>query len=50
MQKTLFIAVLFFSLYFQSHAQVRDPWYAEIGINAVDVYPVGEDAPQGPFF
>ncbi|WP_335973294.1 outer membrane beta-barrel protein [Gaetbulibacter jejuensis] len=32
------------------HAQVRDPWYAEIGVNAVDVYPVGENMPQGPFF
>ena len=27
-----------------------NPWQITIGINAVNVYPVGEDAPQGPFF
>ena len=25
----------------------NNPWQITIGVNAVDVYPVGEDAPQG---
>ncbi|WP_051238789.1 hypothetical protein [Gaetbulibacter saemankumensis] len=28
----------------------ESPWVFEAGINAVNVYSVGEDAPQGPFF
>ncbi|MFH4966967.1 hypothetical protein V8G61_02080 [Gaetbulibacter sp. M240] len=28
----------------------NSPWFFEIGANVVDVYPVGEDLPQGPFF
>jgi len=28
----------------------NNPWQITIGVNAVDVYPVGEDAPQGDFF
>ena len=33
------------------NAQTEDnPWQISIGINAVDVYPVGEPSPQGEFF
>jgi len=33
------------------NAQDEDnPWAISFGINAVDVYPVGEDAPQGDYF
>jgi len=33
------------------NAQDEDnPWAVNFGVNAVDVYPVGEDAPQGDFF
>ena len=28
----------------------NNPWQITIGVNAVDVYPVGQDAPQGDFF
>ena len=28
----------------------NNPWQFTIGINAVDVFPVGEDAPQGDYF
>ena len=28
----------------------NNPWQLTIGINAVDVFPVGEDAPQGDYF
>jgi outer membrane protein OmpA-like peptidoglycan-associated protein/outer membrane protein W len=27
-----------------------NPWQLTLGVNAVNVYPVGEDAPQGPYF
>jgi len=28
----------------------NNPWQITIGVNAVDVFPVGEDAPQGDYF
>ena len=28
----------------------NNPWAVSIGINAVDIYPVGEEAPQGDYF
>ena len=28
----------------------NNPWAIRIGVNAVDLYPVGEDAPQGDYF
>ena len=28
----------------------NNPWGITIGVNAVDVFPVGEDAPQGDYF
>ena len=28
----------------------NNPWHLTIGVNAVDVFPVGEDAPQGDLF
>ena len=28
----------------------NNPWQLTIGVNAVDVFPVGEDAPQGDLF
>ena len=28
----------------------NNPWQLTIGVNAVDVFPVGEDAPQGDYF
>jgi outer membrane protein OmpA-like peptidoglycan-associated protein len=34
-----------------THGQDKNnPWAITIGVNAVDPYPVGEDAPQGDFF
>ncbi|WP_044637161.1 OmpA family protein [Siansivirga zeaxanthinifaciens] len=34
-----------------SYAQTKDnPWAIEVGVNAVDVYPVGENSPQGEYF
>ena len=36
-----------------SNANAQDdnnPWQISVGLNAVDLYPVGEDAPQGDYF
>ncbi|PTM04388.1 MAG: cell envelope biogenesis protein OmpA, partial [Bacteroidetes bacterium] len=36
-----------------SNANAQDdnnPWQFSFGINAVDLYPVGEDAPRGAYF
>jgi len=50
LSRLLFVAVLLMS-FSTSHGQDKNnPWAVTIGINAVDPYPVGEDAPQGDFF
>ena len=47
----LLLAMLLLLGYSNVNAQDdNNPWAISFGINAVDVYPVGEDAPQGDFF
>ena len=42
--------VLLLALSFSANAQdENNPWKIHIGVNAVDMYPVGEDAPRGDF-
>ena len=42
--------VLLLALSFNANAQdENNPWKISIGVNAVDLYPVGEDAPRGEF-
>ncbi|WP_456438849.1 OmpA family protein [Psychroserpens sp.] len=42
--------VLLLALSFNANAQdENNPWKISIGVNAVDMYPVGEDAPRGDF-
>ncbi len=46
---------LFFALVlivsFNANAQdANNPWKISLGANAVDLYPVGEDAPLGDYF
>ncbi|WCO01803.1 OmpA family protein [Psychroserpens ponticola] len=42
--------VLLLALSFNAGAQdENNPWKISIGVNAVDMYPVGEDAPRGEF-
>ena len=46
----LFLAVALFMSFSAAFAQDKNnPWAITIGTNAVDPYPVGEDAPQGAF-
>ncbi|OIQ23420.1 OmpA family protein [Lacinutrix sp. MedPE-SW] len=50
LSRLLFALVLIVS-FNTANAQDQDnPWAVKFGINAVDVYPVGEDAPQGDYF
>ncbi len=47
----LFLAVALFMSFSAAFAQDKNnPWAVTVGINAVDPYPVGEDAPQGAYF
>ena len=50
LSRLLFALVLIVS-FSNVNAQNQDnPWAIEFGLNAVDVHPVGEDAPQGEIF
>lgn len=50
LSRLLFVAVLLMS-FSTSHGQDKNnPWAVTIGFNAVDPYPVGENAPQGDYF
>jgi outer membrane protein OmpA-like peptidoglycan-associated protein len=47
----LFIATLLLLSFSNANAQdENNPWAIGIGVNAVDFYPVGEDAPLGGYF
>ena len=49
LSRLLFVAVLLIG--FTANAQDQNnPWAVTIGANAVDLYPVGEDMPQGDYF
>lgn len=50
LSRLFFVAVLLIS-YSTTNAQDKNnPWAVSFGVNAVDLYPVGEDAPQGDYF
>ncbi|WMI66161.1 hypothetical protein RBH94_03140 [Aestuariibaculum sp. YM273] len=46
----LSLCSMVFGLFAFAQSYGGSPWVFEAGINAVNVYSVGEDAPQGPFF
>lgn len=48
--KILMAFVFIMSYSFTQAQNVNNPWAVGIGINAVDLYPVGEAAPQGDMF
>ncbi|SHG85567.1 OmpA family protein [Winogradskyella jejuensis] len=50
LSRLLFVAVLLASLSTANAQDKNNPWAFELGINAVDPYPVGEPLPQGEFF
>ncbi len=50
LSRLLFVVVLLMS-FSTTHGQDKNnPWAVTLGVNAVDPYPVGEDAPQGDYF
>lgn len=50
LSRLFFAAVLLLSFASADAQDKNNPWAVTIGINAVDPYPVGEDAPQGDYF
>ncbi|MBT8246137.1 MAG: OmpA family protein [Winogradskyella sp.] len=50
LSRLLFVAVLLASFSTANAQDKNNPWAFTLGVNAVDVYPVGEDAPQGEWF
>jgi len=50
LSRLFFIAVLLISFSTSNAQDNNNPWAIGLGINAVDLYPVGEDAPRGGYF
>lgn len=50
LSRLLFVAVLLASFSTANAQDENNPWAFDLGINAVDFYPVGEPLPQGEFF
>ncbi len=50
LSRLLFALVLIVSFNNANAQDDTNPWAVNFGMNAVDVYPVGEDAPQGDYF
>ncbi|TCK67934.1 thrombospondin type 3 repeat-containing protein [Winogradskyella wandonensis] len=50
LSRLLFVAVLLASFSTANAQDKNNPWAFTLGVNAVDVYPVGEPTPQGEFF
>ncbi|WP_296311524.1 OmpA family protein [Winogradskyella sp. UBA3174] len=50
LSRLLFVTVLLVSFSTSNAQDKNNPWALSFGINAVDLYPVGEDAPRGDYF
>ena len=50
LSRLFFVAVLLMSFSTSNAQDKNNPWAITIGVNAVDLYPVGEDAPRGDYF
>jgi len=50
LSRLLFVTVLLVCFSTTNAQDQNNPWAVTIGVNAVDAYPVGEDAPQGGYF
>lgn len=50
LSRLLFVTVLLVSFSTSNAQDKNNPWAIGLGVNAVDPYPVGEDAPQGDYF
>ena len=50
LSRLLLVTLLVFGLSNVNAQNENNPWQISFGVNAVDIYPVGEDAPQGGYF
>ena len=50
LNRLILTTLLVFAIGNVSAQDQNNPWQITIGVNAVDVFPVGEDAPQGDYF
>ncbi|NNE32984.1 MAG: OmpA family protein, partial [Winogradskyella sp.] len=50
LSRLLFVSVLLISFSTSNAQDKNNPWAISLGINAVDLYPVGENAPSGEYF
>ena len=50
LSRLFLVAVLLVGLNSANAQDANNPWAFGLGVNAVDVFPVGEDFPQGEFF
>ena len=50
LSRLLFVTLLMFSFSNVNAQDENNPWQISFGVNAVDFYPVGEDAPLGDYF
>lgn len=50
LSRFLMISLFLLSYSFMEAQNENNPWAVEVGVNAVDFFPVGEDAPQGDMF
>ena len=50
LSRLFFVIVLLMSFSISNAQDKNNPWAIGIATNAVDLYPVGEDAPQGDYF
>jgi OOP family OmpA-OmpF porin len=50
LSRLFFVAALIMSFSTSNAQDKNNPWAVSFGINAVDTYPVGEDAPRGDYF
>ena len=50
LNRLFFTMLLVFAIGNVNAQDENNPWQITIGVNAVDVFPVGEDAPQGDYF
>ena len=50
LSRLMFVLLLVLGVNNVNGQDENNPWQISVGFNAVDLYPVGEDAPQGGFF
>ena len=50
LSRLMFVLLLVLGFNNANAQDENNPWQISVGVNAVDVYPVGENLPQGDYF